>query len=348
MTSAVPTRCAAPSIAGRSTYTVLGFLGYGVANVACALLMWAWGLSLVERLLVTLVPPLAFIVVVFAARLIVGHERIVFYQTAVAGVAGVAIASALAGTRTARLVDIATLGIGIFLVFGRLGCFAVACCHGRPARHGVVYGPAHARMGFWDRWVGRRLWPVQLIESAVSLALVTVALAAGWNAPGVPALIYIVAYGVMRFTLELVRGDAARPHAFGLSEAQWTSPFTLIACALWRPSLVTIAAALAVTAAAALLGLRHRHRELHQAPHLREIDTICTQLRRGEPGERRETSLGLAVSCHALPDGRTDWVLSSSHRAWTPALARKLAADLWTSYEVVDGRTPGVTHVITP
>ncbi|MFO0982420.1 MAG: PIN domain-containing protein [Planctomycetota bacterium] len=29
--------------------------------------------------------------------------------------------------------------------------------------------------------------------------------------------------------------------------------------------------------------------------------------------ERRETSLGVAVSCHLLPDGRTDWILSSTH-----------------------------------
>jgi hypothetical protein len=346
MPAQLPTRCATPSIGGRSTYTVLGFIGYGVANVTCAVLMWAWQLTASERIIATVAPPLAFLVVVTAARRMLGHERIVFYQTAVAGVAAVAVVAALAGARTARLVDVATIGIGIFLVFGRIGCFAVACCHGRPARYGIVYGPAHVRVGFWSRWAGRRLWPVQLVESVVSLVLVVVALVAGWRSPGAPAVIYIVAYGVIRFALELVRGDAARPHALGLSEAQWTAPFTLIAGACWRPSIATVGAAIVTTVAALALGLLHRRRELCQAPHLQEIDRLCTELLGGAPGERRETSLGVALSRHTLPDGRTDWVLSSSHPAWSPAVARRLAADLWTSCEVVEGRLAGVAHVI--
>ncbi|HEX8113455.1 MAG TPA: hypothetical protein VF516_37250, partial [Kofleriaceae bacterium] len=64
-------------------------------------------------------------------------------------------------------------------------------------------------------------------------------------------------------------------------------------------------------------------------------------------GERRETSLDVAVSCHALPDGRVDWVLSSSHAAWSVGTVRRLADALWPGAEVVAGRTPGVVHVIT-
>jgi hypothetical protein len=44
-----------------------------------------------------------------------------------------------------------------------------------------------------------------------------------------PALIYIVGYAPVRFALELVRGDWARPHRWGLSEAQWAAPATAIA-----------------------------------------------------------------------------------------------------------------------
>ncbi len=342
----LPTRCAEPSIGGRSTYTVLGFAGYGVANIASAVLMWAWQLSVTERLLATLLPPIAFLAIVTVARRIVGHERIVFYQTAAGGVAAVASAGALAGAHVARLVDVATLGIGIFLVFGRIGCFAVACCHGRPAKHGIIYGPAHVRVGFWQRWAGRTLWPVQLVESAASLVFVVVALVAGWHSPGTPALVYIVAYGVVRFALELVRGDAARPHALGLSEAQWTAPLTLAACAVWRPCLATIAAALIMIVADVVLALRHHQRELWQPPHLRELDRLCIELLAAGSDERRETSLGVAVSCHLLPDGRTDWVLSSEHPAWSPAIARRIADALWSSHELVPGRLPGVAHVI--
>jgi prolipoprotein diacylglyceryltransferase len=346
MSMPMPTRCAAPSIGGRSTYIVLGFIGYAIANLVCAVLMWAWRLTVTERLIATVIPPVAFLAVVTVARRIVGHERIVFYQTSAAGVGAVAIAGALTGAQTARLVDVVTIGIGIFLVFGRLGCFAVACCHGRPARHGIVYGDEHVRVGFWQRWAGRRLWPVQLVESAVSLALVVIALVTGWREPGTPALVYIVAYGAIRFALELVRGDSARPHARGLSEAQWTAPLTLIACALWRPGIATIAVCTITIAAAVVLAVRHRARELWLSPHLRELDRVCVELLAAGTDERRETSLGVAVSCHLLPDGRTDWVLSSTHPAWSPATARRIADALWTSYDVVEGRLPGVAHVI--
>jgi hypothetical protein len=40
----------------------------------------------------------------------------------------------------------------------------------------------------------------------------------GRSRPGLPALIYIVGYAMVRFALELVRGDAARPQHHGISE----------------------------------------------------------------------------------------------------------------------------------
>jgi hypothetical protein len=230
-------------------------------------------------------------------------------------------------------------------VLGRAGCFSVACCHGRPARHGIAYGPSHVAVGFWSRWAGRTLWPVQLVEAAASGALVAIALAAGWDAPGVPALIYILAYGYLRFALELVRGDAARPHALGLSEAQWTAIATLAACAAWRPGAVTLAAAAGLAAAgAALIALRDR-RALLQPPHLHELDRAC--LAALADGARHDTSLGVAVSVHALADGRRDWVLSSADPRWSLTTARRLADALWTDHEVHDGRLPGVVHVIS-
>jgi len=342
----LPTRCVRPTIRGISTYTVLGFVGYGVASIVAALLAWTWHLTLVDRFVTMIAPPVAFLAVVKITRKVAGLERIVFYQTAIAGVATTALLGAATGAHTARLVDIATIGVGIFLVFGRIGCHSVACCHGRPARFGVVYGQEHARLGFWSRWVGRRLWPVQLVESGVSLVLVVVALVIGWNEPGLPALIYIVGYGTARFLLELRRGDAARPHRLGISEAQWTAAGTLLACAIWRPGPVTIAAAATLVGAIGLLARSKQQRALTQPPHLAEIDRACRAVLAAGTDERRETSLGICVSCHALPDGRRDWVLSANHPAWSMTVARRLAADLWSKSEFVEGRIAGVAHVI--
>jgi hypothetical protein len=338
------TRCARPEFGRVSAYTVLGFAGYVVASGLAVALFVAWDLALADRIIGALVPPLAFLAVVALNRAILGQERIVFYQAAVAGVIGVAVVAVVAGARTARLVDIATIGIGTFLVLGRIGCFAVACCHGRPARFGVVYGPAHVRVGLSARWSGRTLWPTQLVESGASLALVISGLDVGWDEPGLPATVYIAGYAVMRFLLEFRRGDGARPQRLGVSEAQWTAPVTAIAVAIWRPGGVTIGIAVGLAVALAILVAVRRHRELTLPPHLHEVDRACEKALARR--ERLETSLGLAISCHALPDGRIDRVLSSTHPAWSVDVARRLAAALWPDDEIAPGRTPGIVHVI--
>jgi prolipoprotein diacylglyceryltransferase len=344
MTELAFTSCARPTLGARrrSAYTVLGFTGYVIASIVGSVLASRWELSLTERLIGFLVPPLAFIVVVTIASAVVGRERIVFYQTACAGVGATAAIAAIAGVRVERLVDLATLGIGTFLVFGRIGCFSVACCHGTPGR-GVTYGEPHVAVGFWPRWVGRPLWPVQLVESAASLVLVTIALSVT-STPGTAALVYIEAYSVLRFGLELVRGDGARPYLRGASEAQWLAAAIAIACAVWRPALVTSAVALAIVCALGVLVATQRRRELLLPPHLRELDRAMAA---ADDGNKHTTSHGMAVSRHALPDGRIDWILSSEHPAWSLACARSLAHRMWRdSCELVAGRTPGVVHVL--
>lgn len=338
------TRCARPVVRKTSTYTVLGFAGYGVASVVASALFVAWDMPLVDRLIAAFAPPIAFLIVVQIARVIAGVERIVFYQTAGVGLVTATLAARVSGADTARIIDVVAMGIGSFLVFGRLGCFAVACCHGRPARFGVVYGAAHVCVGFWARWAGRRLWPVQLVESGASLALVVAGLAVGWSTPGLPALIYIIGYALVRFALELVRGDPARSHRLGLSEAQWIAPLTTIACVLWRPGTLTIALATVLVASAAILVARRRHRELLLPPHLHELARACDVAT--HTGSRAETSLGIAVSRHGMPDSRVDWVLSSTHPCWSLTRARRLADLMWSRHELVEGRLAGTVHVI--
>lgn len=338
------TRCVVPVVRKTSTYTVLGFAGYGVASLVAAALFVAWKMPLADRLIAAFAPPVVFLCVVRLVRAIIGVERIVFYQIATTGVFAASLVDLIAGFQPARVVDVVTLGIGTFLVFGRLGCFAVACCHGRPARFGVVYGPAHVSVGFWTRWSGRRLWPTQLVESGVSFALVVVGLVAGWDHPGLPALIYIVGYALNRFALELVRGDWARPQRYGISEAQWTALATAIACAIWRPGWATCTAATALLLGIAALVARRHRRELFAPPHLHELDQTCSAA--AHTRGRAETSRGVAVSRHGLPDGRVDWVLSSNRPGWSTEAARRLADLMWPSYELVEGRIPGVIHII--
>lgn len=345
------TRCASPTLTARkiSTYTVLGFAGYAVASLTGAALAMAWELTLGERLIGLLVPPTVFLIAVMIASAAARCERIVFYQAAIPGVLATALVAAIAGLRVARLIDLAALGIGTFLVFGRLGCFAVACCHGTlgRGRFAITYGAAHVRAGFWSRWEGRALWPVQLIESAGSGVLVVAGIASS-TTPGTAAVVYIVGYGALRFALEGVRGDASRPYLRGVSEAQWLALASVAACAAWRPHPLAIGVAAGLAAATVVLVARRHLRALVLPPHLHELDRVVARVLADPAHGRRETSRGVAVSCYAMPDGKIDWVWSSTHRAWSPATARRLATALWRDPVVVEGRAPGIVHVLVP
>lgn len=325
-----------------SSYTVLGFMGYLIANVVGVMLARRWGLQLGERLIAFFAPAVSFIAVVTVSKMLLGRERIVFYQTTLAGIISVVVLGLLTGARVARLLDLVTLSIGTFLVFGRIGCHAVACCHGTLGR-GIVYGAEHVAVGFWARWSGRPLWPVQLVEAGASGALVLAGVAASAQ-PGRAAIVYTLGYAGVRFVLELVRGDGARPYALGVSEAQWMAVATAIACAAWRVDVLTSAFAATLAASTGALIALRRRRELLLPPHLLEVDRA---FRAASDCESHETSLGVRVSRHVLPDGRMDWILSSTHCRWSETAVRRLAHRLWLTSEIVPGRTPGVFHVLT-
>ena len=324
---------------------MLGFLGYAVASVFGAVLAIHWSFTLGMRLVALVAPPIAFIIVIVVATAVKGREWIVFYQTTTAGVVAVALLGLAVDGSTWRLLDCAVLGMGVFLVFGRLGCFHVACCHGRLGKRGVTYGAKHVAVGFWHRWAGRTLVPVQLIESAGSALLVVVGLLAS-ETPGRAAVVYGTGYALMRFTLELWRGDPVRPFARGLSEAQWFALITIAACAFAWYAWWTIAAAAIVALLATILVAKRKQRELFLPPHLREIDALCEVVAADPEHARRDTRLGVAITYHRLPDGREDWILSSTHACWSAAAARRIADMLWVGPEIVEGRTPGLVHVV--
>jgi prolipoprotein diacylglyceryltransferase len=127
----------------------------------------------------------------------------------------------------------------VFLVFGRLGCAAAGCCHGRPARIGIVYGPAHVRDGLRPDLRGQALIPVQLFE-AVGVAVLTAAcamLVLRRAEPSAALVVYLSGYGIGRWLLELLRDDK-RAHWLGSSHTQWTSVAVSVALAPLQASSV--------------------------------------------------------------------------------------------------------------
>jgi phosphatidylglycerol---prolipoprotein diacylglyceryl transferase len=112
--------------------------------------------------------------------------------------------------------------------FGRLGCFLAGCCHGSPAGAGffaVVFTDPMCEVSLAYR--GVPLHPVQLYESAGNF-LIFGGLAwlsrRGKALPGgMVFAAYMLAYAILRFLTEFLRGDDRGGAWLGLSPAQAVS-----------------------------------------------------------------------------------------------------------------------------
>lgn len=111
-------------------------------------------------------------------------------------------------------------------MFGRIGCFFMGCCYGKPAGEGHL-GVVFSASGFAPG--DAALIPVQLYEAGAELLLfVFLAIAAERGKNGYVMLGgYLVCYGVARFLLEFLRGDAYRGFIGVLSVSQIVSVITV-------------------------------------------------------------------------------------------------------------------------
>jgi len=173
---------------------------------------------------------LTFFLLAALAKVLTNEETIVYYHHEIAIVLLCGIVLRTIGFPLFPYLDITILGIGIFLAFGRLGCFSMGCCHGKPSKFGIQYGPDHVRAGFGWYYQDITLSPVQLIESAYAFLIVITGtiLLNHKAAPGTILVFYTAFYGGLRYFMEFFRGDAERPYKLGLSEAQWTTLLLMI------------------------------------------------------------------------------------------------------------------------
>ncbi len=112
-----------------------------------------------------------------------------------------------------KLADYMFLCALFWHAFGRLGCFLAGCCYGRPTTlpWGVTFRDAHSMIP--AQLLGVPIHPVQLYESLGDLIIasllyrVLLATEKGKVKPGLVAAGHFMAYGVMRFSLEFLRGD---------------------------------------------------------------------------------------------------------------------------------------------
>ena len=206
-------------------FQACGYVGLASAIALTVSLVWYLRLSYWIVTLVILTTILTFLTLTVLTEVCTGKPRLVYYRCFLAAMGSVATLVLSLGHPLLPYLDVAVVGIGLFVACGRMGCLLVGCCHGRPFKWGVRYREADAAPDFPEHLTGIPLFPVQAVESCWVLVVVLIGVAQIINGqPSGSALsTYIVGYGVGRFCFEFLRGDVRRRYLRGISEAQWTS-----------------------------------------------------------------------------------------------------------------------------
>lgn len=272
------------------SFTLFGILGFTVSLITTFYLTIFLQLSLLIWLTITTIGIATFFSLAELMNRIKGSPVLVYYHHEFAIVLLITCFLLFAEPyHVLQYLDITTTGLGIFLVFGRIGCFMAGCCHGKPSCYGIHYHREHAEMGFPYYYLESKLFPVQLIEASMVFLIVIVMILFILLRvqPGTAFAFYILCYGVLRFLLEFARGDISRPYYGPLSEAQWFSAglsVLVLTLALigWIPGFIWHVAIIALFcfALAFLFLMRKSHRPWFQIKHyhIRELAILLNEL----------------------------------------------------------------------
>lgn len=152
----------------------------------------------------------------------------VFYGGLLGGLAGGAIYAKLWRLDLSHYADVFVPAIPLFHAFGRVGCFLSGCCFGVECPIGWEY-PAGSPAA------GAPRFPVQLLESGLNLLLCAVLVAMVYKTArrGLILQTYLMAYSVVRFFDEFLRGDALRGVWGPFSTSQWISLALFFGVLVW-------------------------------------------------------------------------------------------------------------------
>ena len=131
------------------------------------------------------------------------------------------------------ILDIYAVLVPLFHGFGRIGCFLGGCCYGIESDFGFTVHNNDSIPGL----NGVNRFPVQLLESGCNFILFFVLLMMFRKHVMEKRLIYIymLAYPIIRFLDEFLRGDTYRGILFGLSTSQWVSIILFIFAVIMLP-----------------------------------------------------------------------------------------------------------------
>lgn len=214
------------TLGGKSypAYQVCGFWGIFAGFAWMLVLASQRGLELPITAGLVLLAYLVFLGISWLNQVLFGYERLAMLEQVWIILLVGAGCLALAGRPVFAYLDILGVSLSLAISFGRVGCLLAGCCHGKPAKFGVCYGPAYEEHGMPGYLAQARLFPLQLLEAGILAILALggswLALRPGWLAGETLAGVWI-GYCLVRFITEFARGDAHRPYLGSLSLNQW-------------------------------------------------------------------------------------------------------------------------------
>jgi hypothetical protein len=113
-------------------FRLCGYIGLALAPLPALCLVTSRDLSLLVMAGIMSVAVLTFFGLVIATKIITGEERVINYHHQIGVMVVAAVLLRLLGQPVLPYLDVTILGIGMFLVCGRIGCLMAGCCHGRP------------------------------------------------------------------------------------------------------------------------------------------------------------------------------------------------------------------------
>jgi hypothetical protein len=346
--------------AGREfpAYLACGMTGFYVALTVLFGAGTVAGRSMLVLAVVALTAGLSFFLYAFVRMRLAGHEAIVLLEHVWFALGAVALVLRAMGEPVLAYLDVVAVALCAFLAVGRVGCTLAGCCYGRPSTVGVTYDDV-ARSGIPPHLAGVRLFPVAAVEAA---GLVIIG-AAGFLMlvrvePGRVLVWFLLAYAVVRFGLEGLRG-ARRRQLLGLSLPRWMvvgqAAFAL-GLTRERPLAESApgCAALIIAFAASLVVLRLRdpRRRLLAPAHLNELRELAREgggATASRVPELLVSSRGAALAVSASRPGARHVSVSLGGRRDVQLLC-ELAARAFPDLHRESARTTpgGVLHVLVP
>jgi phosphatidylglycerol:prolipoprotein diacylglycerol transferase len=154
----------------------------------------------------------------------VDQGGLMFYGGMAGAIVALALYARLKKTSFFSLADLVTTVLPLGHAFGRIGCFLHGCCYGRISQAACAvsfpkYSPAwydHAENGLIPPTALHSLpvLPTQLFEATgnfLIFALLFYCYRRWSNRPGLIAGLYCLAYALLRFGVEALRGDPRMP-----------------------------------------------------------------------------------------------------------------------------------------